>query len=288
MIGKAACRGASSIVNAIASGRGAAVGISLETDAMVDIVRGNGGLCVNGSEDGEGLVTGCVRRVAETVGAGEVTGRVDVASEIPISRGLKSSSAVANAVVLATLRSLGEDLSDDELLSIGIDESLRAGVTVTGAFDDSAACFHGGVVVTDNRRRRVLQSDTIDGDLVAVIHVPDRMIPKSSVDVTRFVERLDEFEKALDLALRGEYPEATRLNSRLCAEALELSDEVAEDARAKGAYMAGITGTGPATVALCWKADVDAIATAMKAHEGKVVTTGLNQTCSREVTPRLL
>ncbi len=288
MIGEAACRGASSIVNAIASGRGAAVGISLETDAKVDIVQGSGGLRVNGSEEEDGLVAGCVRRVAEAVGAGEVAGSVEVMSEIPISRGLKSSSAVTNAVVLATLRSLGEDLPDDELLSIGIDESIRAGVTVTGAFDDSAACFHGGVVVTDNRRRRVLRSDTIDGDLVAVIHVPDRMIPKSSVDATRFAERMDEFEKALDLAFRGEYPEATRLNSRLCAEALDLSDEVAEAARAKGAYAAGITGTGPATVALCQEADVDAITTAMRAYEGDIITTSLNQTCSREVVPRLL
>ena len=287
MIGEAACRGACTIVNAIASGKGAALGLSLEADVRVDIIPATGELIVNAPE-GEKLVAGCVSRVAEAVGVGKVAGTVDVISELPISRGLKSSSAVTNAVVLATLRALSEDLKDDELLNIGIDESIRAGVTVTGAFDDSAACFYGGVVVTDNRRRRILRSNQIGKGLVAVIHVPDTRIIKSDVDAARFAERSKEFGKALDLALEGRYPEAIKLNSVLCAEVLELSDEVAEDARRAGAYAAGITGTGPATVALCRSKVVEAVTEAMEEHEGGVITAELNRTPSREVVPRHL
>ncbi|UCE91764.1 MAG: shikimate kinase [Methanobacteriota archaeon] len=288
MMGKAACRGAGTIVNAIASGRGAAFGLSLETDVRADLAPRDGDVSVVSDHGGEGLLAGCVRRAAVAVGLGGVTGRVEVASEIPVSRGLKSSSAVSNAAVLSALRSLGRDLPDDAVLSIGVDESIRAGVTVTGAFDDAAACFHGGVVVTDNRRRKILRSDRLPDGLTAVILVPSKKIPKDEVDAERFVSRADEFEEAVGLALRGEFAEAIRLNSMLCAEVLELSDEAAEAARASGAYAAGITGTGPATLVLCTSSEVDAVAEALRRFEGDIITAGLNHTCSREVVPRLL
>jgi shikimate kinase len=288
MMAEAACRGAGTIVNAIACGRGAAFGIALETDVRTDIAPGEGDIEVRSSHGGEELLAGCVRRVAEAVGLGDVAGSVEAASDIPVSRGLKSSSAVSNAAVLSALRSLGEDLPDDELITIGIDESIRAGVTVTGAFDDAAACFHGGVVITDNRRRQVLRSDRLTDGMTAVILVPARKIAKDTVNAQRFVERADDFEKALELAMRGEYPEAMLLNSRLCAEVLDLSDEAAEAARASGAYAAGITGTGPATVALCADDKVAEIMAAFRGFEGDIMTASLNNTCSREVTPRLL
>ena len=103
MIGKAACRGAATIVNAIATGRGAAFGITLEADAVVELERGNGDIVLRGSAEGNDLISGCARAVAtKALGNSEVTGEVHIKSDIPISRGLKSSSAVSNAVVLAT------------------------------------------------------------------------------------------------------------------------------------------------------------------------------------------
>src|SRR5512136_1971028 len=119
MIGKAACRGAATIVNAIATGRGAAFGISLETDALVQLERGPGEITLRESGEGDELVAGCVRAVASKNRTGELRGEVRVKSDIPISRGLKSSSAVSNAVSLATARALGSEMQDMELILAG-------------------------------------------------------------------------------------------------------------------------------------------------------------------------
>jgi shikimate kinase len=288
MSGIAASRGAVTIVNAIATGRGAALGISLETLAQVDLEPGEGALDVDCPADGMGLVTGCIEAVAKKAGAGPVRGRAVLKSEIPISRGLKSSSAASNATTLAAARALGIDLTDEELLGMAVDESIKAGVTVTGAFDDASACLLGGVVVTDNSARRILGRDKVDEDLVAIIHVPDRRISKESIDRGRFANEAHGFEEALSSAMRGDYRRAMELNSKATARALDLSDSLADAARRGGAYAAGITGTGPATVILCRPSQGDEMKAIASGYAGEVLEASLNDTCSREVTPRPL
>ena len=288
MIGKAACKGAATIVNAIATGRGAAFGITLEVDAVVELEKATGDIILQGSDEGQGLVAGCVRATAKKVlGAKDVRGEVHVKSEIPISRGLKSSSAVSNAVVLATTRALGADLPDMDIVLTGIEESVRAGVTITGAFDDASACYFGGAVVTDNRSFTILHKGNLDPDLEVVLHVPDRKITKASVKGLDFSPIRKEVEKALDLALRGDYLRAMELNSRAYAKVLDVSEDVAELARKKGALAAGISGTGPATAIVCDRAQVGEILNALQKTEGSVLRAHMNDVPAREVVPRL-
>ena len=78
MIGRAACRGAATIVNAIATGRGAAFGISLETDAVVEIEEGVGDIILRESQESPGLPAGCVRAVAKKALGKEIRGEVHV------------------------------------------------------------------------------------------------------------------------------------------------------------------------------------------------------------------
>ena len=287
MTGEAASRGAATVVNAIACGRGAAFGIDLEADARVELEPGEGDIVMVGGSGGIDLIEGCIRSTAAHTGSGPVHGRIEVRSSIPVSRGLKSSSAVSNVVVLATARALGQELDDLELLDIAIDESIRAGVTVTGACDDAAACYHGGLVVTDNTCRVVLKTGVLDPRLSVVLHIPDRMIPKDQVDKTRFGQLKGEFDRALELAVKGDYPKAIAVNSKATAMALDLSDEASEAAREAGAYAAGITGTGPASFALCVPDIVDAVEEAFSTFSGTVVRASLNSTPSKEVVPRL-
>jgi shikimate kinase len=287
-VGEAASRGAATIVNAIACGKGAAFGISLEVDARVELGSGDGPIDLDGPKEGERLAEGCVRSTASAAGAGPVQGRVVVRSEIPMSKGLKSSSSVSNVVVLAALRALGKDMNDEALLNVAIDESIRAGVTVTGAFDDAAACHFGGLVVTDNTSRTVMKRGMLPPSLVVLVHVPAARISKSSIDKERFVARRDEFETALALATKEKYSEAMALNSRATAEALGLSDDAPSAARMAGAFAAGITGTGPASVALCRRDRVGDVEKALSAFEGTIIHAVLNSTPSREVAPRLL
>ena len=288
MIGEAASRGAATLVNAIACGKGAAVGITLEMDVRVDLEEGRGAIAVNGTDEGRDLVVACVQAVAARANMDRVKGEVAVRSDIPISRGLKSSSAVTNATTLAAARALDVPLTDEELLDIAIDESIKAGVTVTGAFDDAAACFHGGVAVTDNFERRILKTGSVEGDPEVVIHVPKRRIQKHQVTREMFADHIPQFEEAVALALRGEYASAMALNSRLCSEILDVPNDAAEAAIAAGAMAAGITGTGPATVILCRTILVDGIVDAIDDGEAEILRARLNHTRSREVVPRLL
>lgn len=287
MRGKAACRGAATIVNAIPTGRGAAFGITLEADAEVRITD-EPDIVHRGQGEGDELIGGCVSAVLGIAGLGGHGAEVRVESDIPVSRGLKSSSAVSNAAVLAALRAAGSTLDDMRILGIAIDESLRAGVTVTGAFDDATACYFGGVVVTDNTQRRILSRGGIDPSLEVVLHVPERRIAKASVKKLDFGPARPMVEEALRHALAGEYAKAMELNSRACSEVLGVSEEVAELARANGAVASGVSGAGPATVVLARREDAPRIRQVIERRaDGTVLTASLNVTPAPEVVPRL-
>jgi shikimate kinase len=122
-----------------------------------------------------------------------------------------------------------------------------------------------------------------------VVHVPERRIEKCAVKALDFSPARGESEEAIRLALAGEYAKAMELNSRACARVLGLSEEVAEFARAKGALAAGISGTGPATVALVGKDLAKELARSMECEfEGDVLVAQVNEAHAREVVPRLL
>ncbi len=287
MIGRAACRGAATIVNAIATGKGAAFGISLETDAIVEIADGFGPIELKDSGESADLVVRCVRATASKLLKKEVKGEVHVRSDIPVSRGLKSSSAVSNAVVLATARAVGSEMSDMDILLTGIDESIKAGVTITGAFDDASACLLGGVVVTNNRSFSILNQGSMDPDIEVIIHVPDRRITKASVKDLDFSSIRGKVEEALNLALRGEFLHAMEINSKAYSRVLGVSEEVAEIARKSGALAAGISGTGPATVALCQHGETINVHRAFEREGGAVIRARINDAPAKGVTPRL-
>jgi shikimate kinase len=288
MIGTAACRGAVTIVNAIATGKGAAFGITLEADASVELAPGARELTYQGEREGRDIALGCVRALAAKAGADAPFGRVSVRSEIPISRGLKSSSAVSNAVVLAAARALAANIPDLDIVNLAIDESIKAGVTITGAFDDACACYLGGAVVTDNRARRILSQQRLDPELVVVLHVPERRITKASLKGRDFSGIRDTVAQALRLAEKGKLLEAMELNSKAYASALDLSEEAAVIARANGALAAGVTGTGPATAVVCRRGECANIKKALYGLEGTIMDARINDTNAREVVPRLL
>jgi len=289
MKGVAGCRGAATIVNAIATGKGAAFGISLETDVAVDLSDGPGTIKLVDSKEGAGLVEGCIRSVATKTGAQvQCHGSARIRSEIPVSRGLKSSSAVSNAVVLATSRALGREMVDRDIILTGIEESVKAGVTVTGAFDDACACYYGGAVLSNNRTFEILKQARMDEDLELVIHVPNRRIEKSAVKHLDYSGIEKDVEKAFDLAMKGQFLKAMEVNSRAYSKVLDVSEDVAEIARRHGALAAGISGTGPATVAICGRGDVGPLAARLRDQDGEVLVARMNHEPAREVVPRLL
>jgi len=283
MRAQASCFGAGTIVNAIAIGRGAAFGLALRVTATAETKPEGHGVRVQ-VPDGldPALVRSCAERVLRQTPR-SVGIEVAVTSEIPVSRGLKSSSAVANAVVLACAHALGAQLEPLRLIGIGVDAALDAGVTITGAFDDACACFFGGIVATDNRARKLLVSDRFPSGLVAVVEVPDRTITKSSLKGTDFGPIRPQIEEAFRLALNGDYFQALEVNSAAYAPLLGVDESPAIRARAAGAKAAGVTGTGPSILALATPPHVEAVRRAMDDGSSEVRVVNLNTVESRGV-----
>ena len=283
MRARASCFGAGTIVNAIAIGRGAAFGLALRVTATAETKPEDLDVRVH-VPDGldPALVRSCAERVLR-LSAQEVGIEVTVTSEIPVSRGLKSSSAVANAVVLACAQALGAPLEPLQVIGIGVDAALDAGVTITGAFDDACASFFGGIVATDNRARKLLVADRFPSGLVAVVEVPDRTIAKSSLKGTDFVPIRPQVEEAFRLVLGGDYFRALEVNSAAYAPLLGVDESPAIRARAAGAKAAGVTGTGPSILALVAPPHVDAVRRAMNDGSSEVRVVNLNTVESRGV-----
>ncbi len=280
MEASAFCHGAATIINGIALGKGGAFGITLKTEAKVELTSEPGvfKVKIQGDEnENPRLAERCVQKVLKKFDVeSEYGAKVTTTSDIPISRGLKSSSAASNAIVLAAYAALGKEYSDMEILNLGIEASLMAKVTLTGAFDDACATYFGNVVVTDNLTREILTHYPIEEDLMVIIHVPERKIRKSEVNIQRLKGIRETLRKAHDLALKGDYKSAIRMNGMAYGGAMGLNTEIAKKAIEAGAVTAGISGTGPATVILVEPDKKDDIISAI-GFEEQVICTGLNR-----------
>ncbi len=283
MRARASCFGAGTIVNAIATGNGVAFGLALRASATAETKPEAFGVRVDGANGVDSaLALSAARHVLRQSGI-RIGLAISVDSEIPMSRGLKSSSAVANAIVLASARALGAKLKPLEMIRIGVDAALDAGVTLTGAYDDACASFFGGIVLTDNRYRKILGRDRFPDDLVAVVQVPARMIPKAILKGIDFASIRPRVEAAFRLAQRGDYFRALEANSAAYASLLGVDEAPAVRARQAGAIAAGISGTGPAIIALAKPAHVETIRRAMEESGSDVRIVPLNTVESRVV-----
>lgn len=251
MRGRGVSHGAATIVNAIAHGKGAAFGIDLSTSAEVHLHQGVGLEVELQDNEDPSLAARCVENVLTKFAPDrELGARVRTESSIPVSRGLKSSSAAANAVVLATLDALSIEIEPLDAIRIGTRSSVETGVSITGAFDDATACLLGGVVVTDNSSEEILRRDRLPEDIRVLVNVPDRKIRKRSLPLDRIRSMGPIARTAFDLAMDGDYFWAMTMNGICYSAVLDLDQELAMQAMQKGALSAGLSGTGPATVIL--------------------------------------
>lgn len=277
MKGRATAHGAATIVNAVSTGKGAALGIDLKTEARVELLKGSRSIevnIINGKKEDPTLARESVKAVLNHF-AVQMGAYVEVKSEIPIAKGLKSSSTAANAIVLATVCALGKEISDEDAIKLGVDAAFKAKVTITGAYDDACASYFGGVILTDNYERKILKRKRVDEKLVAVIYVPKERIykpkfPKEKLNPFRYA-----VEMAFGLAMQGEYWKALTLNGLIHSSALSLSTKPAVDALLAGALASGLTGTGPSVVAIADKTHANDIETLWSELDGKVLRANL-------------
>jgi len=277
--------GGATIINAIATGKGAAFGVKLWTKAEVKLtdnpkdIRGE---IVSDPSESTMLIDKTVRKVLEHFGlAGKFGAEVKTWSNIPIARGLKSSSAAANAIALATVAALQKEVDDMTVINLGVDGALEAKVTVTGAFDDACASYFGGIVVTDNFKRQIIKRFKAPENLRVLFHVPQTKSYTGSVNVERMKAVAPLVKTAYREALKGNFWHALTLNGIIYSFALGYDPSIAIDALMAGAVAAGLCGKGPAITVVAAEDKVDRVKEALMKYEGEVIETEINHEKAR-------
>jgi shikimate kinase len=265
MIARAAAPAAGTVLNALANGYGSAFAIDAHTEATVELddtgaVSGE----ISGAKDADTrLIERCVEAVVERFGDGE-GGHVRTESEVPMASGLKSSSAAANATVLATLDALDVDLDREDACRIGVGAARDAGVTVTGAFDDASASMLGGVTVTDNTENELLRRDEPDWDVL--VYTPDERAFSADADVSRCERIAPMADIVYGLAADGEYESAMAVNGFAFCAALDYPTEPLVEALP--AATASLSGTGPSYTAVGERDALEALESVWSEREG--------------------
>lgn len=271
---RAIVHGAISIVNAIATGKGSALGISLKVTAEVELQKGQHGLRFITDRNSDRLIKNIIQKTIpkQIIETNMISIRVD--SEIPIGYGLKSSSAVSNAVALACSQiEREENINDYAILEVAARSSLEAKVSLTGAYDDATACYFGGFTVTDNYSRRLIRKERAPENLYAIIILPSNT---SRGDVRKLRNLSDIFIDAFRFAESGQYWKAMKLNGVLASAALSSSYMPVMAAMEHGALSASISGNGPSIAAVGYEDAVEPIVDALSKFEGKIIVSKVN------------
>jgi shikimate kinase len=268
-----------SVVNAIATWKGAALGVDLWAEAEAVILsepRIEGEVLGDPSVDTI-LIEKAALIVLKRFNLMEEVGvRVVTRSNIPVARGLKSSSAAANAVILAVTGALDEEIDDLEAVNLGVDACVDARVTITGAFDDACTSFFGGLVVTDNREREILLREMFSEDFEVLLKIPSKKVKTVDTKEKPLWVFKDLFLQAHGFALKGRVWEAITLNGLLCAVVYGLDTRFIVDALAAGALAAGVSGTGPTMFAVTPLGEGDAIIDVLERFSGETLRVKIN------------
>lgn len=246
MTGKGVSHGAITVINAMPMGIGATIGIELKTQA--EFIPGGEKRTVsivNDPDEDTTMARYCVEKAYKVMNKQEPTGwTLIVNSEIPVSRGLKSSSSACNAILHAVFNEYDFHINPVVLVDHGVSCAKKAKVTVTGSFDDACGCELGGLVITNNSENQIILHRDIETYDV-VLYIPDKKIRKNTLNLEELQKVGTEINAALGIT--EFYPfSAMTMNGRIISKVSEVDNSVAEMALNNGALGAGMSGSGPA------------------------------------------
>ena len=248
---EATLHGAISIVSAIATGKGATIGISLKTKALIKTSPGNGIFIESRNKTiSSRLINKVIQKVIPKNELEKTKIRISLESEIPTGYGLKSSSAISSAVALACAKIFRPKWSDNQILIAGVDASIESRVSITGAYDDACGCYYGGYAVTDNYKRKIIKSEKGPSNLISIIFIPKS---RKRGNVKNLKNLSPIFEQAWNLARNSNYWNAMILNGIATSTILNSDPKLITDLVEKGALGASVSGNGPAVAAICKK-----------------------------------
>lgn len=191
--------------------------------------------------------------------------RVTISSEIPASRGLGSSAALAASVAAAASRSRGDEIDRGAIFALVQD--------IEGHPDNAGAATYGGLIAASEGGPMQLPMSDLLVPLVAVpqaelstaaaraalpADVPHAMATRQAQRAALLIEALRTADAAAFGAARGE-----ELHERHRAHLSPITGELIEAALAAGALHACWSGAGPSALALATAATEDAVSSAM-------------------------
>ena len=274
MIVESNVHGAISIVNAIATGNGATLGIDTFVKTRLETKDGNG---IYITADNKTISSRLINRVIQNSVPKKQLEKIrlelDFESNIPTGYGLKSSSAISTGVVMACSKAFNRKLTDKQILKIGVQSSIESKVSITGAYDDACACYYGGFNVTNNYKRNLVFRHPAPNNLQAVIFLPKS---RKRGNVKNLKNFKSAFEKAWELAKNNDYWNASILNGIATSSILNSSPELIFKLIEKGAISATISGNGPSIVAIIKKGHYSHIKKEFSSLEGNIIISNIN------------
>lgn len=248
MTGYGISHGCVSVINGIVTGTGAVIGIALETSAEYSEMGIEQAVYIVGEDTDDNLARICVRRTLEALRINpSVPYMLTIKSEIPPSRGLKSSSSVCNAIIRAVLDEHHESMETMDIIKLGVECAKEAKVTITGSFDDACGCELDGFIMTENYRNEIVRHEPFPV-MDVVICVPDYV--KKGVPREAYELRAPQMEEIKEVC-RTDILKAMTMNGRLIADIVGEPSDLIDAAMESGALAAGISGTGPAIAIIC-------------------------------------
>ena len=266
--------GAISIVNAIATGKGATLGTEQRATATVEDSPGCGiTLYTENGNASSKLVTKTIEKIVPKKILDNTKITVTLETDIPAGYGLKSSSATSTAVALACAKLFGYNTHDQKILCAGVDASIETKISMTGAYDDACACYYGGFNVTDNLRKKIIRQQKGPRSVVAAIFIP-RYRKRGNIKKLKTLDTV--FEKAWSLAKNSDYWNAMTLNGFATSTILNSEFKTITDLLSNGAIAASISGNGPAIATITKQGNLSRIRKVFSKREGKVIVVKIN------------
>ena len=271
---KATVHGAISIVNAIATGKGATLGISLNVDSIIETSSGSGiNLISDDRNISSRLVNSVIKKIISKKELEKTKIRISINSEIPTGYGLKSSSAISSVVALACSKLFKPELNDFQILLAGVEASLETKVSLTGAYDDACACYYGGFNVTDNLKRKIIHSEKASTNLSVVIFLP-KSRKRGNFKKLRNLKII--FDQAWKLARESNYWNAMMLNGYATSIVFNSNPMILSELVDRGALGASISGNGPAIAAVTNNDKISHIKKVFSSLEGRIIVSKIN------------
>ncbi len=240
------------------------LGVALSLYNTICVEETGSGLVVENRRRGEYIPTGennliyrAIKQVFDKVGYREKGLRIIQDSEIPMTRGLGSSSACIIGGMLAANIISGRQLSYNDILDMATE--------MEGHPDNVAPALYGGFcVAVGSGDHTIAKSVKVEKPLSFVAMVPDFFVStkKSRVALPETVTHKDAVYNAGHAALfsialaTGDFEKLRvavkdKLHQPYRAQYIDNMDKTFEEAYKNGAYAVWLSGSGPTIVAMC-------------------------------------